>query len=175
MFRTEDLVKEMDGLYTFARRLTDNRYEAEDLLQATLLRALEKRALFERGSSLFKWTSKIMFNIFASHYRHKQKFESQVDPQPIMDRQACPASQYDCIQCLEVGEAMREMSEEHRHVLLSICFRGLQYKTVAKRLNVPVGTVRSRLSRAREQLQRNLSKRRTSPSRFIADTRRPQS
>ncbi|WP_305906480.1 sigma-70 family RNA polymerase sigma factor [Methylomarinum sp. Ch1-1] len=156
MFQSQELVNEIDGLHKFALRLTNNSHEAEDLLQSTLLRALEKKYLFENGSNLFKWSSKIMFNIFASRYRRKARFESQLDPEPVIERQNSSANQYDRVQCLEIGEVMKKMSQEHRQVLLSICVKGLKYKTVANQLNVPVGTIRSRLARARKQLQQNL-------------------
>jgi len=157
MFKSQELVDEMEGLRKFALRLTGNKADAEDLVQATALRALEKKHLFKENTDLFKWTSKIMFNMFASQYRRKTKFESQYDPEPVIERQSRPANQYKKMQCSEIYDAMQDMSRNHRYVLDAICIKGRKYKTVAKKLGVPVGTVRSRLSRAREQLQDNLN------------------
>ena len=82
MFKQEELVHEMGNLRKFALRLTRNVHEAEDLVQSTLLRALEKKDYFQENTNLFSWTSKIMFNLFVTGYRRKKKFESQYDPEP---------------------------------------------------------------------------------------------
>ncbi|HYD18070.1 MAG TPA: sigma factor, partial [Patescibacteria group bacterium] len=66
MFEQKALIGEMENLRRFALRLTRNASDAEDLVQSTLLRALEKQDYFETGTNLFSWTSKIMFNLFAS-------------------------------------------------------------------------------------------------------------
>lgn len=157
MFFEQNLIEEMDGLRGFAYRLTGNDSHADDLLQSTVLRALEKKHLFEKGTNLFSWCSKIMFNIFAGQYRRRVKFESQYDPEPVIERQSRPANQYNRMRCKEIGDAMRNLSKQHRRVLTDICINGMKYKTVANTLGIPVGTVRSRVSRAREQLQYQLN------------------
>jgi len=157
MFDSNDLVKEMDGLRKFALRLTGNQAEADDLLQSTMCRALEKKHLFQEGTSLFKWTSKMMFNLFASQYRRKVKFESQYDPEPVIDRQSSQPRQEGRMQAKQVREAMDDMSKDHAQILTMVCIKGMKYKTVADKLDMPVGTVRSRLSRARQQLQEDLT------------------
>jgi len=156
MFYSHDLIEEMDGLRGFAYRLTGNKNDADDLVQSTVLRALEKKHLFEEGTDLFKWCSKIMFNIFAGQYRRRVKFESMYDPEPVIERQSRPANQYHRMRCKEVGDVMQNLSKQHCQVLSAICINGMKYQTVANRLDIPVGTVRSRLSRAREQLQHHL-------------------
>ena len=78
MFTQAELVIEMPKLRKFASKLTRNNSEADDLLQSTLLRALEKVTYFETGTDLFKWSSKIMYNIFVTDYRRKVKFESRL-------------------------------------------------------------------------------------------------
>lgn len=156
MFNSNDLVKEMDGLRKFALKLTGDESDAEDLLQSTVTRALEKKHLFEEGTNLFKWTSKMMFNIFASNYRRKAKFESQYDPEPVIDKQSQPTDQYKQTQLREVSEAMDGMSGDHRDILMAVCVDGRKYEAVADEFDIPVGTVRSRISRAREKLQDDL-------------------
>lgn len=153
MFRYNDLVSEMDGLKRFAWKLTKNESDAEDLLQSTALRALEKEHLFQPGTNLFKWTSKIMYNQFVSGYRRRVKFESQYDPQPYIDRLKVQAPQDKEVEFADTGAAMATLSDEHRQILHMICIQDLRYKTVARKLDIPLGTVRSRLSRAREQLR----------------------
>ena len=152
MFKEQALVKEMDNLRKFAIRLTRNPVEADDLLQSTVLRALEKKDYFQDGTDLFKWTSKIMFNLFVTDYRRKVKFESQYDPEDIIGSQSVDADQDTQSEVKAVGRAMEKLSDEHRDVLVMVCIKGMQYQEVADMLNVPVGTIRSRLSRARAQL-----------------------
>lgn len=157
MFQQEALIHEMDNLRKFALRLTRNQSDAEDLLQSTVLRALEKKEYFEDGTNLFSWTSKIMFNIFASQYRHKKKFETQYDPEPYIGQVSVNASQEAVTDLATVKQTMKLLSPEHREMLVLVCIRGMQYEEVSEMLQIPVGTVRSRLSRARKQLQDMLS------------------
>jgi RNA polymerase sigma-70 factor (ECF subfamily) len=153
MFNQTALVSEMDGLRRFALRLTGNAVDADDLMQSTLLRAMEKKDYFQAGTDLFKWTSKIMFNLFVSSYRRKKKFETRYDPESYLDKVVVPSGQEDQTELTEVREAMRTLSREHREILVMVCVKGMRYQEVAANLDLPVGTVRSRLSRARERLQ----------------------
>ncbi|MCB1538385.1 MAG: sigma-70 family RNA polymerase sigma factor [Alphaproteobacteria bacterium] len=153
MLNQAALVQEMGHLRKFASRLCIGRAEAEDLLQSTLLRAIEKKHLFENGTDVFKWTSKIMFNLFVSNYRRRTKFESLYDPAAIIEREGVEASSETKVQLVEVEEAMQKLSGDHRDILIMVCIKGMQYQEVAEILDVPLGTVRSRLSRAREHLQ----------------------
>ncbi len=152
MFDNSALIAHMDGLRRFAFRLTGNRSDAEDLVQSTLLRACEKKHLFEEGTQMFSWLSKILFNIFASQYRRKARFETQYDPESHIDRESVEASQDIKVELNTVRAAMGRLSDDHREILEMICVEGMQYGEVSEALNIPVGTVRSRLSRARESL-----------------------
>jgi RNA polymerase sigma-70 factor (ECF subfamily) len=153
MFKQEALINEMENLRKFALRLTRNASDAEDLVQATLLRALEKKDYFQEGTNLFSWTSKIMFNLFASQYRHKKKFDTQYDPTPYIEQASVGPSQEVTADLAKVRESMKLLSKEHREMLILVCIRGMRYEEVSEMLQIPVGTVRSRLSRARKQLQ----------------------
>lgn len=153
MFNNQELTKEMPRLEKFATRLTRNTHDADDLLQATLLRAMEKKHLFQEGTDLFKWTSKMMYNLFVSNYRRKVKFETQYDPESYLEKQSVEAPQDTQMELMKVNEAMSLLSSEHSEVLVMVCVQGMRYQDVAEALDIPVGTVRSRLSRAREQLQ----------------------
>jgi RNA polymerase sigma-70 factor (ECF subfamily) len=147
-----ELISEMHKLRKFAGKLTRNATEAEDLLQSTLLRALEKKDYFETGTDLFKWSSKIMYNIFVTGYRRKTKFETQYDPEFHIENRAVDADQHTKLEVKILSEAINKMSTEHKEILVLICIKGMQYQEVADMLDIPVGTVRSRLSRARNQL-----------------------
>lgn len=153
MFATNDLINEMESLKKFALKLTRNDSDADDLAQATILRALEKRALFQADTNLFSWAAKIMYNLFVSGYRRKVKFETQYDPENYINSESVSASQETALEFKEVQEAMNGLSDDHREILIMICIKGMQYAEVSEALQIPVGTVRSRLSRARESLQ----------------------
>jgi RNA polymerase sigma-70 factor (ECF subfamily) len=157
MFDTEELLEHNERLLKFARKLTANQHDADDLLQSTLLRALEKKELFKSGTSLYSWASKIMFNLFVSGYRRKVKFETQYDPEPYIEQQFIEATQDTKIEVQDVGEAMNSLSADHKEILVMVCVNEMSYADVAQELNVPVGTVRSRLSRARDGLQKELA------------------
>lgn len=152
MFTQQALIDEMEGLRRFAIRLTGNTADAEDLTQSTILRALEKKDYFQEGTNLFKWTSKIMYNMFVSEYRRKTKFETQYDPEDYIQKQAVDSDQEVKAELNSVSEAMQDLSDEHREILVMVCVKGMQYQEVSDLLDIPVGTVRSRLSRARNRL-----------------------
>ena len=156
MFNNNALVQESDRLRKFALRLTRNDSDADDLLQSTLLRAIEKKHLFKEDTNLYSWTSKIMYNMFVSEYRRKTKFESQYDPEPYIAAQSLDASQEVKIEMKEVNHAMDQLSDDHKEILIMVCVKGMRYADVSEKLQIPVGTVRSRLSRAREALQQAL-------------------
>lgn len=153
MFNNSELLTHNERLEKFAYKLTRNESDAQDLVQSTLLRAIEKKELFREGSNLYSWLSKIMYNMFVSAYRRKTKFETQYDPEPYIEKQSLEASQDVKMEFQDVNIAMNKLSDDHKEILVMVCVQGMQYAEVSKRLNIPVGTVRSRLSRARENLQ----------------------
>lgn len=157
MFQQEEIVQEMPKLQKFAHKLCNNKDEAEDLTQASILRALEKKHLFRDNTDLFKWSSKIMYNLFVSRYRRKVKFETQYDPENFINKQSSIPRQEEVTDLHTVNDAMQKLSDEHRTVLVMVTVKGMKYNQVAETLGVPVGTVRSRLSRAREQLEELLN------------------
>jgi RNA polymerase sigma-70 factor, ECF subfamily len=153
MFTQDALVNEMNHLRRFALRLTGNASDADDLLQSTLLRAMENSELFQTDTNLFRWSSKIMFNLFVSGYRRRTKFETQFDPDTYLQKESVPATQEISVDLATVRRAIKQLSLEHRQILVLVCVKGMRYEEVSEFLQIPVGTVRSRLSRAREQLQ----------------------
>lgn len=157
MFDNSALIGEMTDLRRFALRLTGNVCDAEDLLQSTILRAIEKKHLFQDDTDLNRWSSKIMFNLFVSGYRRKTKFESKYDPESYLETLTVEANQDHAAELNRVEDAMKKLSAEHREILVLICVKGLRYQEASDVLKLPVGTVRSRLSRARECLQTQLA------------------
>ncbi|MGB4107361.1 MAG: sigma-70 family RNA polymerase sigma factor [Alphaproteobacteria bacterium] len=153
MFTQNALMAETEKLQRFSLKLTRNKSNANDLFQSTYLRALEKSHQFQHGTNLFHWTSKIMYNLFVSDYRRKVKFESQYDPESYLNKMSIAAPQERNSELANVKRAMMKLNNEHRQVLILVGVKGMRYDEVSEMLKIPVGTVRSRLSRAREQLQ----------------------
>lgn len=153
MFTNAELMTEHEALRKFALKLTKNPSDADDLLQSTIVRIIEKKHLFQEGTNLLQWASKVMFNLFASNYRRKTKFETQYDPEPYLEKQSIEPEHDVQFDLYMVDEAMKRLSNDHRKILLMVCVKGMSYEQVADKLDIPVGTVRSRLSRARENLK----------------------
>jgi len=153
MFVHNDLILEMGKLEKFALRLTRNKPDADDLVQSTCLRALEKADYFTDGSNLFSWTSKIMYNIFVSGYRRRVKFETQYDPETYLEKEYVLPTQDSIMDLSDVKRALKKLHKNYRTILILACVEGRQYQEISEILKIPLGTVRSRLSRARARLQ----------------------
>lgn len=156
MFQNSELVAEMDRLKKFAYKLTSSKYDAEDLLHSAMLRCMEKKHLFKEGTNLFSWSSKVMYNLFVSGYRRKVKFETQYDPESYIENKSVDPEQDIKADMNNIFDAMDQLSTDHRQILKLVCVDGMQYAEVSDMLDIPVGTVRSRLSRARENLSDTL-------------------
>lgn len=152
MFAQSALIDEMPKLGRFALKLTKNMSGRDDLVQSTCLRALEKADYFTDGSNLFSWTSKIMFNIFVSEYRRKARFETSNDSEEIIASQAVEPRQEMDMDIKRLDQAMSQLAPAHHQVIQKVYIEGWSYQEVAEQLNVPIGTVRSRLARARQHL-----------------------
>lgn len=153
MLTQQELVREMNSLKRFAMKLTRNSSDADDLLQTTLLKSLEHADSFERGTHVFGWTSRILYNTFVSQYRQRVRFDTLHDPQVYIDQQSVEAPQESSMDLCLVLKAMKSLSPEHREMLQLVCLDGMAYTDVAEQLDIAVGTVRSRLFRARASLQ----------------------
>ncbi|HYD17725.1 MAG TPA: RNA polymerase sigma factor [Patescibacteria group bacterium] len=153
MFTEKELTAERERLYRFALRLTRQPSDAEDLVQSTMLRALEKRRYFQQGTNLFNWASRVMFNIFVSQYRREKRITARHEAAFTEAHGITPPAQETVTDLSRMRECMKKLSKPHRDMLVLVCIGGLRYEEVSKRLSIPVGTVRSRLSRARNELQ----------------------
>lgn len=154
MFDETALISQQDKLKRFAYHLTNNMAEAEDLLQSTMLRALEKRHYYREDSNLGGWLSKIMYNMFITNYKRNKKFASSSDPEKIIEQQSVDANQETELKLKEVMKAITRLSTEHKNIVEMTCIQGLSYNEVSEMYDIPVGTVRSRLSRAREHIHK---------------------
>ncbi len=158
----------LDGLYNMAFRLTRNAEDAEDLIQETYLKAYKHYDKFEAGTNLKAWLFRIMKNTFINGYRKRQSqppqsafseiedsFESLVE---AGDSQVKNPEQEFLAKVLDedVQLAIDALREDYRMVILLVDLEGFSYKEAASILEVPVGTVMSRLYRGRRMLEQVL-------------------
>lgn len=151
----------MATLRDAARRLTRNHDEAEDLLQDTVVRAWTFWHRFEPGSNARAWLRRIMMNTFINGYRKKcrerelLKAAAEETRRSVRARSASQQAQADGYGD-EVGAALETLPAEFRAVVELVDLSDFSYREVAERLECPIGTVMSRLHRARKQLQGKL-------------------
>ena len=146
------IVKEMVPLRRYALSLSQNRDDADDLVQDCVARALERSHLFTPGTNLRAWLMTILHNQFISGKRRGHRISAQLPADWPDQSVATPPSQVMGLELRAVGEAFAKLPREQRRVILLVCVHGLKYEEAAERLGVAVGTVRSRLSRARAAL-----------------------
>lgn len=140
-------------LRRYARALTGDRTVADDLVQDTLERALNKLHLWRRGSDLRAWLFTIMHNVYVNQLRSRSGHPTV----PLDDEDFLPAERTNETDRLEIRDldlALRRLPDEQREVVLLVGLEELSYEETARALGIPIGTVMSRLSRARERLRR---------------------
>lgn len=140
------------ALRRYTRVLTRDPHQADDLVQDCLERALTRMDQVRCGPDLRPWLFTIAHNLNVSHWRRLRRlvsFMETTDPEPMQE-----AGQIPHLEWKEVAGAFERLSDDHRQVLILVGVEGLEYATVADILGVPVGTVMSRLSRARTALHR---------------------
>ena len=146
------IIEQIPGLRRYARALTGGKKEnADDLVQDTLERAYVKWHLFRLGSDLRPWLFSIMHNVFVNDRRlskHRVNLEG-IDA----TENSMPATQLNYVQVRETLAAVHSLAPELREVLILVTVETFSYAETAKILDIPLGTVMSRLSRARAQLR----------------------
>jgi RNA polymerase sigma-70 factor (ECF subfamily) len=138
-------------LRRYARALTGDRHAADDLVQDTLERAWSKLDLWRRGSRLDAWLLTIMHNVFVNQYRRRPPPADSIDDMPL--EPSVRGAQADKLEVRDLDAALGRLPPEQREVLLLVALEECSYADTARILDVPVGTVMSRLSRAREKLR----------------------
>ena len=161
----------MSALYSAALRMTRNPSDAEDLVQETYLRAYRGFGGFKDGTNLKAWLYKILTNTFINSYRSKKRRPEQVDLDDTEDfflfrrmggLEAAEAGRtpetevLDSIPDAVVKEALESLPEQFRMAVLLADVEGFSYTEIAEIMDVPIGTVMSRLHRGRKQLHERL-------------------
>lgn len=165
-FRGE-LVSLLPRLRRFARALAGRREDADDLVQTALERALVRRAQWEPGTKLASWMFKIINNAWIDEVRARNRREKTFAPEEAIESSGASASE-NTVDVIAVRRAVEGLNEDQRVAVALVLVEGLTYKEAAEVLGVPMGTVMSRLARAREQLQATLCGHESSAARGIS-------
>ena len=153
-----DLLAALPRLRRYARVLTGDVHRADDLVQETLARAWEKRRLWTAGTDLRAWLFTIMHNVFvnlritARHEVRNVSLDVQDEGGEAWQIPVMP-TQYAHVELIELVQHVGRLPVEQREVLLLAVVEELRYEDIALALAIPIGTVMSRLSRAREKLR----------------------
>jgi len=151
-------LEHLDALYTLAVYLTRNGSEAEDLVQETYFRAFRFSHRFEPGTHLKAWLFKILRNTFLTFYRHREREPALSDdgvpegPMPMF-HEAPDADKASAETRADLGRVLGLLPEEFRTALLLAEVEGMLLEDVAHIMGCPVGTVKSRIFRAKERLR----------------------
>jgi RNA polymerase sigma-70 factor, ECF subfamily len=168
---SDQAMEYMPALYTAAMRMTHNAADAEDLVQETYLRAYRSFASFQAGTNLRAWLYRILTNTFINSYRAKKRRPEQSDLDDVEDLylykrvgalagatmgRSAEEELMEHFTDSEVKEAIEALPEQFRMAVLLADVEGFSYKEISDILDVPIGTVMSRLHRGRRALQKAL-------------------
>ena len=168
---TEQAMEFMPSLYSAALRMTRNPADAEDLVQETYLKAYRGFGSFEQGTNLKAWLYRILTNTFINRYRAAKRRPDETDLDDVEDfylyrrlggleearaGRSAEDELMDLFSEAEVKAALDALPEQFRMAVLLADVEGFSYKEIASILDIPIGTVMSRLHRGRKNLQKAL-------------------
>src|SRR5438132_2497618 len=148
------LQNEIPRLRRYARALTRDPARADDLVQSCLVRAIAKEHLWEPGTDLRAWLFTILHNQNVNEVRRSVREGVAVAMEDAASALTMAPRASATLQLRDLERAIRLLPEEQRQVILLVGLEGMHYEEVAAVLDIPIGTVRSRLSRGRETLRR---------------------
>jgi RNA polymerase sigma-70 factor (ECF subfamily) len=170
--RFADLAMEhMDSLYAGALRMTRNPADAEDLVQETYLKAYRGFGGFEEGTNIKAWLYRILTNTYINRYRQQKRRPDETDIDDVEDfylyrrlggideariSKSAEDTMFELFTDDEVKDALESLPETFRMAVLLADVEGFAYKEIAEILDIPIGTVMSRLHRGRKALQKRL-------------------
>ncbi|MBN3583888.1 sigma-70 family RNA polymerase sigma factor [Algoriphagus aestuarii] len=162
-----EFMPHIDSMYNFGYRLTFDEDDAKDLVQDTYLKAYRFINSFEQGTNAKAWLFRILKNSFINEYRKKSKQPAKVDYQEVetyynsddVDYQSTTDLRAESVKGMlgdEISNALNSLAVDFRTVIILCDLEGFTYEEMAKILDIPIGTVRSRLHRARNLLKDKL-------------------
>jgi RNA polymerase sigma factor (sigma-70 family) len=164
----KEFMPHIDSMYNFAFRLTNDEDDANDLVQDTYMKAFRFINSFQEGTNAKAWLFRILKNSFINDYRKKSKEPSKVDYQEVetvynstedAEFESTSDLRIEAVQDMigdEVAMALNGLPVDFRTVIILCDIEGFTYEEMAKILDIPIGTVRSRLHRARNLLKEKL-------------------
>ena len=150
----ESIVELIPRLRRYARALAGDRNAADDLVQDTLERAWSKLHLYRRGTDLRAWLFTVMHNVYVNQRRAARPTAPLDEEMPELSQ---PARESDNLVLRDLDAAIRRLPPDQREVLLLVALEDMSYSEAAGALEIPIGTVMSRLARAREKLRAMLA------------------
>lgn len=164
----EEIIPHLDSLYNFALRLTADPTDAEDLVQDTIVKAYRFFNSYEKGTNAKAWLFRILKNSYINNYRKKSKQPYQVDYSEISTYYESIRSEQSDTTDLEtrmyrdmlddtLSAALKSIPEDFRTVVILCDVEGFTYEEISNMLDVPIGTIRSRLHRGRNLLKTQLN------------------
>lgn len=150
----QSMVELIPRLRRYARALAGERSAADDLVQDTLERALAKLHLYRRGTDLRAWLFTVMHNVYVNQLRAARPGAQLDEEMPELSQ---PSRASEGLELRDLDRAIRRLPPEQREVLLLVVLEDMSYEQTAGTLGIPIGTVMSRLARAREKLRAMLS------------------
>jgi RNA polymerase sigma-70 factor, ECF subfamily len=154
--KVEAVLREVPRLRRYAVALLADRARADDLVQDTLERALGRLHLWQSGTDMRRWLFTIMHNLHVNAVRRSIRRGTETTLEDAEDRLVQAPSQMDSVAVRDLGRALQILPTEQAEVLILVALEGMAYREVAQVLDIPLGTVMSRLSRARQALRRHL-------------------
>ncbi|MEL6802310.1 MAG: RNA polymerase sigma factor [Bacteroidota bacterium] len=151
-------------LFSFALKLTKSKPDAEDLMQETTLKAYRYRDKFREGTNFKSWISTIMRNTFINNYRRKKSrkhVNNSLDDFSfaIENKNTIPNEGEHNLRLKELKSILSQIGEIYR-IPFSMMYQGYEYKEIASHLNIPIGTVKSRIFLARKKMKAKIESRR---------------
>jgi RNA polymerase sigma-70 factor (ECF subfamily) len=146
------LEENIPSLRRYAWSLVRNANDADDLVQECLVRALDRLGTVREEGQLRPWLFTIMHNLHVNRWR-RAKIRAEIPAADAGAEVSMPAPQPASLEMREVLRGLRELPVDQRQVILLVAVEGFEYSEVAKILGIPIGTVMSRLSRARDRLR----------------------
>jgi RNA polymerase sigma-70 factor (ECF subfamily) len=147
------MAREIPRLRRYAHSLTANTDSADDLVQDCLERAIRKRHLWRRHGSIRNWLYRVLYNVFLNQVQQHKNLRSHVSLDGFEGVLAEPARQEQQIDCKDIVAAMQALPDEQRAAIALTALEGLSYDEAADVLDIPIGTLRSRLFRGRDKLR----------------------
>lgn len=148
-----DVAGQLPALKRYARALTRDEADADDLVQDTLVRAYEGRATFRPDADLKRWLFSILHNAFVSGLRRDRAYAARLDRAAELADTEAPPDQEARLRLAQVRAAFFALPDEQREALHLVAIEGLAYGEAASVLGIPIGTLMSRLGRARAALR----------------------